>query len=1393
MNNFTFNFFMEKSNNSARKLSHIVVLLLMTTWGVNAAIKTAITGGTTTAPLLWTDVATWGGALPVAGDDIVIPNGAVVAINLGSNTTAFGTLTIQTGGVLQSTGSSSTLTISAVTVDAGGVFNPYRTGLTVNGPTNISGTMYCEASTSRTDIYAGNFTLNTGSIWTVGTSGGTSARTADFQGNFINNASTFTVAQDSGVKTFSGTGKVFGGTTPTAFIKITITGTREISVGATLSTSIGGTTSAGALTLTGTLTNKGTLNIAGSSTPTTPLDATFTGNTVNYNGVAGQTVMAISYVNLGISNAGTSVVAKSIGTGTTISGAFSISGSSTATIATGMNITVGSLLLASVSQVPGTYGSSASSATNTNSTYFTSTATGIVTVPLSGSAAPTLTADTTVNTVDNTIDITFTDDASWRAAVTAVKIGTTALTATTDYVITAGNLQLKPSGLNILLTTAGAKTVTVVATGYLDVSVNQIINFGVPTANSTSSINSALALGFTRTISCIAKDQYNNLVSGYTFKYDAAITNANSATAESYTIDTVSRTSNANDISLVATTNTSGVATFDVVIPGVMDLNDGISIQVQLTNGTTNVGSPFTYTFLQQGNQTITFGALSTVIYGAVPFNLTATSATSGTNPITYTSSNTVVATISGNTVTIVGAGTTNITASQAGNATYSPAVDVIQSLIVNVKPLTLATAFAANKVYNGTNVATITGTLTGVINADDVTVTLSGTFADVNVGTVIAVTSTSTLGGTKAGNYSLTQPTGLFADITIAPQTITFATTAFNYQNFANYIPLATSATSATNPITFTSSNPAVAIIVAGQIQYVGIGVTTITASQVGTTNYSAATAAQTLTILPTPIAAWNFWTATSTSQTTKQAYIFNSGLVTASSADFVTRGAGAPASGGTSAFRTSGFPLTTATETNIATAANMAYFQTTIQAAPGKSVSLSTINARFYDAGPSGTTVGFSSTPGASSQFGYSLDGGTTVVPITTLPVVSTSLTMAQLDLSGIPALQNVPAGTTITLRYYASGQSNRGWGFGSPTATSENDGLAIGGSINCLAPTVYNVTGSGTDCLSIGVPVGLSGSQVGYNYQLVLNGVNVGSPIAGTSSALSFGNQMSAGNYVVAASNAGCTSTASMTGSAIVNLTPNPTVGAISTNQTICSGTTLSSNISIANATGTVQWQRADDAGFTTNLTNIGTNSTTLTIAQVGNLSSTKYFRAVVSNGTCTAVNSGAVLVTVNTTAAPTGATTQSLSSLLTIGSIVVTGTNVVWYASSANAAAGINPLPSITPLTNTTYYATQTVGGCASTTSLAVTITTLANQDFDMTQFSYYPNPVNDMLNLSYSQDMNSVKVFNMVGQELLNKEVNASTVQIDLSSFANGAYFIQVTTGTAMKTVRVIKR
>ena len=166
---------------------------------------------------------------------------------------------------------------------------------------------------------------------------------------------------------------------------------------------------------------------------------------------------------------------------------------------------------------------------------------------------------------------------------------------------------------------------------------------------------------------------------------------------------------------------------------------------------------------------------------------------------------------------------------------------------------------------------------------------------------------------------------------------------------------------------------------------------------------------------------------------------------------------------------------------------------------------------------------------------------------------------------------------------------------------------------------------------------------------------------------------------------------------------------------------------------------------------------------------------------------------VAVTVNTTAAPTGAASQSLSSSSTVSSIVVIGTNVIWYTSSANAAAGINPLPNTTLLTNATYYGTQTVNGCASVTSLAVTVSTLANQDFDLTKFNYYPNPVIDLLYISFAQEITSIKLFNMIGQQLLDKVVNATNVEVDMSNYSSGSYFIKVTSGNYNKTVRVIKK
>ncbi len=99
------------------------------------------------------------------------------------------------------------------------------------------------------------------------------------------------------------------------------------------------------------------------------------------------------------------------------------------------------------------------------------------------------------------------------------------------------------------------------------------------------------------------------------------------------------------------------------------------------------------------------------------------------------------------------GASTVNVATTASGNT-------------VGAKALTVTGAAAQSKLYDTTTAATLTGTLSGVVNSDNVTLNLSGTFSSSAVGGPYTVTSTSTLGGTAAGNYTLTQPTGLTASI---------------------------------------------------------------------------------------------------------------------------------------------------------------------------------------------------------------------------------------------------------------------------------------------------------------------------------------------------------------------------------------------------------------------------------------------------------------------------------------------------------------------------------------------------------------------------------------------------------------------------------------------------
>lgn len=83
--------------------------------------------------------------------------------------------------------------------------------------------------------------------------------------------------------------------------------------------------------------------------------------------------------------------------------------------------------------------------------------------------------------------------------------------------------------------------------------------------------------------------------------------------------------------------------------------------------------------------------------------------------------------------------------------------------------------------------------------------------------------------------------------------------------------------------------------------------------------------------------------------------------------------------------------------------------------------------------------------------------------------------------------------------------------------------------------------------------------------------------------------------------------------------------------------------------------------------------------------------------------------------------------------------------------------------------------------------------LGTDDFDSSKFSFYPNPVSDFLNLHYADGISDVAVFNVLGQQLLNKKVNANESQLDMSALNPGAYFVKVQSGSKSETIKVLKK
>ena len=252
-------------------------------------------------------------------------------------------------------------------------------------------------------------------------------------------------------------------------------------------------------------------------------------------------------------------------------------------------------------------------------------------------------------------------------------------------------------------------------------------------------------------------------------------------------------------------------------------------------------------------------------------------------------------------------------------------------------------------------------------------------------------------------------------------------------------------------------------------------------------------------------------------------------------------------------------------------------------------------------------------------------------------------------------------------------------------------------------------------------------------------------------------------SAGDYSVMVTANGCSSPASS--DTVVTVNPIPAAPTVSASgaTAFCEGGSVT--LTSSSSTGNV-WSN-------------GATTPSITVSSAGDYSVT-----VTANG-CSSPASADTVVTVNPT--PNDVITQNAG----IITAAQTGANYQWYSCPDTLIAGATD-QTYTPLVIGNYRVEITLGSCT-LFSDCITVTTLGVKDFDLNELKLHPNPVTDILNIEYTNELTNVSVFNMLGQEVISNDQSTTSTTVDMSRLPSATYLVKVTSENVSKTFKVIKK
>jgi len=90
------------------------------------------------------------------------------------------------------------------------------------------------------------------------------------------------------------------------------------------------------------------------------------------------------------------------------------------------------------------------------------------------------------------------------------------------------------------------------------------------------------------------------------------------------------------------------------------------------------------------------------------------------------------------------------------------------------------------------------------------------------------------------------------------------------------------------------------------------------------------------------------------------------------------------------------------------------------------------------------------------------------------------------------------------------------------------------------------------------------------------------------------------------------------------------------------------------------------------------------------------------------------------------------------------------------------------------------------------NISLTVTSLGVDEFASASFKTFPNPTNSDWNISANSTISSVRVYDVLGKQVVALEPNANETKIDASELNLGVYFARIESVNGSKTIKLIK-